>query len=72
MRKGKRESRDNRGAGGVQKLGEERVGDESSKRGGSGRNYSIITIKTGLRGKPRKKGQELLMQGKGVRRFGPS
>ena len=44
-------------AGGVQKAGEERVGDESSKRGGSGRNYSIIAIKTGLKGKPRKKGR---------------
>ena len=32
-------------------------GHESSKRGGSGRNYSIIAIKTGLKGKPRKKGR---------------
>ena len=53
-------------------MGEERVGDKSSKRGGSGRNYSIIAIKTGLKGEAKKKGQELLMQGTGVRRFGPS
>ena len=36
-------------------MGEERVGDESSKRGGSGRNYSIIAIKTGLKGEAKKK-----------------
>ena len=44
------------GAGGVQKAGEERVGHESSKRGGSGRNYSIIAIKKGLKGEGKKKG----------------
>ena len=37
-------------------MGEERVGDESSKRGGSGRNYSIIAIKKGLMGEAKKKG----------------
>ena len=44
------------GAGGVQKAGEERVGHESSKRGGSGRNYSIIAIKKGLTREAKKKG----------------
>ena len=48
------------------------MGHEISKRGGSGRNYSIIAIKKGLTGEAKKKGVELLMQGTGVRRFGPS